>query len=123
MKNLIVGNIATLFTSKYKSVKNNVFNLQDPINELRWLKELKMQIDENKSYCEISIFQAIYQGQIVYYTTVTYPESYTIDITINLLNCSGQLIKACYFQNLDEFDKIVTNIKKLYSSIPVKISN
>jgi hypothetical protein len=123
MKNLIKANITSLFFSKNKTNRNNVIYFQDPINELVWLKELKAQIDENKSYCEISIYQAFYHGQIVYYTTITYPRSYTFDITINLLNCNGQLIKACYFQNLDEFDKIVTNKKKLFSSVPVKANN
>ena len=106
--------IIAFFLLNCKKEKRNECNVNDPLTELSWMKELKKQVDDNCNSCEVFIIQAIYDDRTVYYTSVTDPLCNSI-FGVALLNCDGQLIKNYNDANKDDFYSQVSDRKKLYS--------
>ena len=83
----------------------------DPIEELPWLKEIKNTMT-NCSF-EMSIFQATYDNQTVFYTVMTDPLGNGVQ-TITLLDCEGKVIRSIANNDIPSFHENAANIKALY---------
>lgn len=83
----------------------------DPLEELSWLKEYKESLIDCNT--QISIFQAIYKKQIVFYSAITDPLANSI-FRVVLWNCEGEAIKIFEYDKTEEFGKLVTNRTILY---------
>ena len=83
----------------------------DPLEDLAWLKEFK----ETLTDCdiEISIFQAIYNNDIVYYTAITDPRVNSV-FGITLWNCEGDIVRIFDYDEADKFHNLVTDRTVLY---------
>jgi hypothetical protein len=117
MKRLIVPLLGIILLLGCNKEKNEVCNLDSPLTELSWLKAMKANLDINCITCEMSIFQAEYNSNIVFYESLTDPVCDGV-FRIELFNCSGELVKTYDFSSADEFTQEVTNVKKLYSCTP-----
>ena len=96
------------------STKENdipVCEVDNPIEELEWLKEIKNSIDS--CLCETSIYQGLYKGQTVFYM-VCRPECCDMgDFT--LWDCNGNIVKEFRIIDYDPEEDKVENIKTLYT--------
>jgi hypothetical protein len=90
---------------------NRVCNYNDPLEDLPWLKELKDSF--TNCTCQISIIQATYSKQTVFYFIMNDPlcDGYQ-QIIIN--DCSGTTLKT-YTTINQTFENEVTNQKTLYT--------
>lgn len=113
MKQLLTISIAIFLFISCTKEKNENLNcvLTDPIDELPWLKEIKNSLTNCTS--EVSIIQANYQSQTVFYTAITDPlfdgiQSYT------LLNCEGKVVEIINADNMQNFLANISDVKNLY---------
>jgi hypothetical protein len=95
-----------------KEVKTEACTFQDPVKELSWLNDVKNSLSRNY---QVSIFQAVYQNQTVFYTRITDP-AYNTVFSISLCNCEGKIIKSYTQNDQIQFTKEVTGAKVLYRS-------
>ena len=70
---------------------DNICNCNDPLNDLVWLKELKNSF--TNCTCEMSVIQAYYKNQIVFYTEMTDPLCDGFQNLV-LLDCKGNVAKS-----------------------------
>ena len=70
---------------------DNTCNCNDPLKDLAWLKELKNSL--TNCSCEMSIIQATYNKQTVFYQAMTDPLCDGI-FPIVLLDCNGATVKS-----------------------------
>jgi hypothetical protein len=103
---IFVTLIMILSCEKY----DNTCNCDNPLEDIAWLKELKDSI--TNCTCEISIIQAAYEKQTVFYVALTDPVCNGV-FNINLTDCNGTIIKN-YSIHDQTFDNEVTNRKVLY---------
>jgi hypothetical protein len=89
---------------------DNTCNCNDPINDLAWLKDVKSSF--TNCFCEMSIIQATYNKQTVFYTAMTDPLCDGIYGYI-IFDCKGDRIKT-YMPGDQTFFNEVTDIKVLY---------
>lgn len=89
---------------------DNICNCNNPLEDLAWLKELKNSF--TNCTCEISIIQATYEKQTVFYVALTDPVCDGV-FNVNLADCNGTIIKN-YTTYDQTFDNEVTNRKVLY---------
>jgi hypothetical protein len=107
-KSLLIFVFFILILSCEKSDK--VCNCNNPIEDLQWLKELKASF--TNCSCQISIIQATYNRQTVFYPIMNDPLCDGIQQII-LFDCSGNTIKT--YPAIDEsFGNEVTNRKTIY---------
>jgi hypothetical protein len=86
-------------------------NCNDPLKDLVWLQELKTSL--TNCTCEMSVIQATYNNQTVFYTAMTDPLCNSNIQTYILYDCTGNTIKS--YQSGDQaMDGKVTNLKVLY---------
>lgn len=78
-------------------------NVEDPIEELNWLKEMKNSLS---CVCHESIAQGLYKGQTVFYLVI--PSFYCDAAGITLWDCNGDIVKV--FRYVDE-DPDIENIE------------
>ena len=109
MKKLfVIAGFIILFLGCEK--KDNVCNCKDPLNDLSWLKELKSSLTECS--CEISIIQATYNDQTVFYQAMTDPLCDGV-YPVVLLDCNGNTVKS--FESISQVpDNAITNVKAIY---------
>lgn len=114
MKNIITV-LVSLFLiagcSKEEVRNKQICNLADPINELPWLKEIKNSL--TNCSCEMSIIQATYKEQTIFYTKMTDLLCDGIE-TYTLYNCEGKVIEVIPFNEILNFNKKISEIKNLY---------
>ncbi|HEX2920186.1 MAG TPA: hypothetical protein VHO50_03375 [Bacteroidales bacterium] len=86
-------------------------NVENPLEDLPWLKELKNTL--TGCTCEISIIQALYQNETVFYTTLT---DYLCDgvFHVELMDCSGAVIKEYNIGNAGLFNTEVTELNVIH---------
>lgn len=96
---------------KDENTGKSTCDLADPIEELPWLKEIKNSL--TNCSCEISILQATYKNQTVFYTAMTDPLCDGVQ-TITLLDCEGKVIRSIANDDIPSFHENATNIKALY---------
>ena len=89
---------------------NNTCDCKDPLEDLKWLKDLKNSM--TNCSCEISIFQATYNKQTVFYQSMTDPVCDDI-INIAIADCTGKVLKT-YTALYETFATEVTDRKVLY---------
>jgi hypothetical protein len=90
--------------------KDNTCNCNDPLADLAWLKEVKNSL--TNCSCEMSIIQATYNKQTVFYQTMTDPLCDGI-YPIVLLDCNGTTVKS--YESVNQVpDNEITNMKVLY---------
>ena len=91
--------------------KDTTCNCDNPLEELSWLKELKGSI--TNCSCQVSIIQATYQKQTVFYPIMNDPlcNSYQV---IALYDCTGSTIKS-YSLTDQTFGDEVTERKTIYT--------
>ena len=86
-------------------------NCNDPLKDLAWLQALKTSL--TNCSCEMSIIQAAYNNQTVFYTAMTDPLCNSNFQTYILFDCNGNTVKT--YQSGDQaMDGKVTNPKVLY---------
>lgn len=114
MKNILTV-LVSLFLiagcSKENVQDKQICTMADPLNELVWLKDLKNTL--TNCSCEMSIIQATYKKQTVFYTAMTDMlcdgiQSYT------LYNCEGKIIEVIPSDKIQSFMADVTDVKNLY---------
>ena len=89
---------------------DNTCNCKEPLDELSWLRDLKNSL--TNCTCEMSIIQATYNRQTVFFTSMTDPLCDGI-INIGIADCSGKILKT--YTAIDEaFETEVTDRKVLY---------
>ena len=109
-KSLLIFVFFILILSCEKADK--VCNCNNPIEDLQWLKELKASF--TNCTCQLSIIQATYDNQTVFYPIMNDPACNGIIQQINLFDCSGNTIKT--YSAIDQaFGNEVTNRKTIYS--------
>lgn len=90
--------------------KDNACDCNDPLTDLAWLKELKTSL--TNCTCEMSIIQATYNKQTVFYQAMTDPLCDGI-YPIVLHDCNGATVKS--YESVNQVpDNEITNIKALY---------
>lgn len=97
--------------SKDSNDNKQICNLADPLNELAWLKEIKNSL--TNCSCQISILQATYDGQTVFYTAMTDPLCDGVQ-TYTLYNCDGKVVEVILSDKIQAFQTKVTDVKNLY---------
>lgn len=103
---IILSAILIISCEKY----NNTCGCDDPLEDIAWLRDLKSSITD--CYCEISIFQASFNKQTVFYSFMTDPLCDGI-INVSIADCNGNIIKT-YAAIDDTFNNEVTDRKVLY---------
>jgi len=114
MKHLfIILTFSILFAScsKEKDQNKQICILADPINELPWLKEIKNSL--TNCSCQISILQAIYDEQTVFYSAMNDPLCNSVQ-TYTLYNCDGKVVEVITSDKMQNFQAKVSEIKNLY---------
>jgi len=96
---------------KDENANKSVCNSTDPIEELSWLKEMKNTM--TNCSCEMSIVQATYNSQTVFYTIMTDPLCDAIQ-TIILYDCEGKVVKTIANNEIPSYKAEETNMKVLY---------
>jgi hypothetical protein len=91
--------------------KDNTCNCDNPLEELSWLKELKASF--TNCSCQISIIQATYQKQTVFYPIMNDPLCNSYQVIV-LYDCSGTTIKT-YTLTDQTFGDEVTGQKTIYT--------
>ena len=89
---------------------DKVCNCSNPLEDLPWLKELKTSF--TNCTCQMSIFQATYNKQTVFYSIMNDPLCNGYQ-QINLFDCSGIALKT-YNTTDQAFGNEVTNKKVIY---------
>jgi hypothetical protein len=90
---------------------DKVCNCTNPLEDLSWLKETKSSF--SNCTCQISIIQATYIKQAVFYTIMNDPLCNSFQQII-LFDCSGNPLKT-YTTTDEAFSSEVTNQKILYT--------
>jgi hypothetical protein len=91
--------------------KDKTCNCDNPTEELPWLKELKASF--TNCSCQISIIQATYQKQTVYYHIMNDPLCNSYQVIV-LYDCTGTSIKT-YTLTDQTFGDEVTERKTIYT--------
>ena len=89
---------------------DNTCNCNNPIEDLTWLKEFKNSL--TNCFCEMSIIQAAYNKQTVFYTAMTDPLCDGL-YPVVLLDCNGKSVKS-YEPGDQALLNEVSNMKVLY---------
>jgi hypothetical protein len=89
-----------------------ICNCNNPIDDLSWLKEIKASF--TNCTCQMSIFQASYNKQTVFYYVMNDPRCNGIQQQISILDCTGAILKT-YSQNDQIFGTEVTDRKVIYT--------
>ena len=89
---------------------NNTCGCKDPLTDLSWLSELKNSI--TNCTCEVSIFQATYKKETVFYTIMSDPLCNS-NANIAIADCKGTILKI-YTSAAGEFSDEVSDRKLLY---------
>jgi hypothetical protein len=90
---------------------DNTCNSNDPLKDLAWLHELTTTF--TNCSCEMSIIQATYNRQTVFYTAMTDPLCNGNIQTYVLFDCTGNAVKS--YQSGDQaMEGKVTNLKVIY---------
>jgi hypothetical protein len=90
---------------------NNTCDCKNPLEDLAWLNDLKNSL--TNCYCEVSIFQATYNKQTVFYSSMTDPRCNGV-INIAITDCNGSVLKT-YTAIDDTFTNEVINRKVIYT--------
>jgi len=106
-KTILIFTLLVLILSCEKP--DNTCNCNNPLSDLTWLRDLKDSMVN--CHCEISIIQASYMKQTVFYLGMTDPLCDGI-FYVELFNCKGVIVKS--YTNFNEFDNEVIYEKVLY---------
>jgi hypothetical protein len=106
-KLIVIFTFLVLILSCEKS--DNSCNFNDPLKDLKWLSDLKSSLVNCP--CEISILQASYKGQTVFYVAMSDPLCDGI-FPIDLRNCHGDVVKS--YHNPGQPGPELTDVKNLY---------
>jgi hypothetical protein len=107
-----VASILLINCSKDDKVATKNCNCDNPMEDLAWLKSVKDSLSDCP--CRISVIQATYQHQEVFYLTLSDPLCDGVSYPA-LLDCSGKLVKQFTMENMKDFDKQVTVDSVVYS--------
>ncbi len=86
-------------------------NVENPMEELEWLKDVKNSIDN--CTCQVSIIQGRYKGSTVYYQLMNDPYCNSIFGTV-LWDCNGSVVKTYGQNDLNAFGKEVEHEETLH---------
>ena len=96
---------------KDENTSKSTCDLTNPIEELSWLKEMKNTM--TNCSCEMSIVQATYNNQTVFYTMMIDPLCDGVQ-TIILYDCEGKIEKTIANSEISSYKAEETNMKVLY---------
>lgn len=83
----------------------------NPLEEYAWLKEIQNNL--SNCACERSIIQGTYQGQTVFYVTIT-DQLCSSMVIPTLYNCKGEVVRQYNDKDFMNVHDEVKNIKVLY---------
>ena len=84
----------------------------NPLEDIAWLKEYKETLTDCS--IQISIFQATYKKQTVFYSALTDPSVNSVFEATSLWDCEGNDVRNFRGDEYEEFGKLVTNKVVLY---------
>jgi hypothetical protein len=87
-------------------------NVEDPIEEFDWLKEVKNSF--TNCSCWISILQGRYKGGTVYYTMITDPVCNSV-FEVTLWDCNGNIVREYKTGENEIFGNEVELVRNLYT--------
>jgi hypothetical protein len=87
-------------------------NVENPIEELDWLKEVKNSL--TNCTCQTSILQGLYDSKTVFYIMVTDPLCNSV-FQIILWDCKGDIVKEYKPGDNDIFSSEVEFVKSIYT--------
>lgn len=111
MKKLILIFVVIVLTMSCEK-NDNTCDCKDPLEDLAWLNELKSSF--TNCTCQMSIFQATYNNQTVFYAIMNDPLCNSNGSTV-LSDCNGNSIKVYESPLGDTFSNEVTDRKELYT--------
>lgn len=105
---LILILLLTSLTCCNDDDSNPMCEFSDPIEDLEWLKEYTETTD-----CYTTIYQAIYDKQIVFYSVYANPAANTV-WRITLWDCEGNTVRVFERDEQDKFDFLVIKSRIIY---------
>jgi hypothetical protein len=87
-------------------------NIQDPIEELDWLKEMKNSL--TNCTCQVSIVQGTYRRKTVYYLIMNDPLCNSV-FGVTILDCHGDEVKKYGVGDEMAFNREVDLVDFLYT--------
>jgi hypothetical protein len=91
----------------------NACGVSDPIDKVTWLSELKQSCNED-DICKVSVFQALYNGDTVFYTFLSGPLCDPA-FNVTLLDCEGNVIKEYHEHEFENFAEEVDSIHTIFT--------
>lgn len=102
----------------FENANYQVCNVENPLEELQWLKDIKQTIQLSMGPAGTQIIQYFYNGEPVFWVDMCYM---CADGLIRVYNCDGEVI--CEFGGIDgrntciDFDTEATDSTMLFKSI------
>jgi hypothetical protein len=87
-------------------------NVEYPLEELSWLKDVKNSL--TNCSCQISIIQGEYKGKSVFYTLMNDPVCNSVFHVI-IRDCNGDVVKEYKQGENDDFNNEVKFVKSIYT--------
>jgi hypothetical protein len=87
-------------------------SVENPLEELEWLKEIKNSL--NNCTCQISILQGKYRESTVFYLMITDPLCNSV-FQVTLWDCNGNVVKEYKSEDADVFSSEVELINNIYT--------
>jgi len=113
MKKLLYALVIAISLSSCDNKEDTIrhCDYSDPLEDLEWLKEFK----ETLTDCDIqiSIFQASYNKQTVFFSMITDPLVNSVFGAI-LWNCEGDVVRSFDYDESEKFQELVTDMVVLY---------
>ncbi len=114
----IVASVLPYSCETFESANMQVCDVENPLEDLPWLKDIKLAIQLNMSPAGSQIIQYSYKGEYVFWVDVCFQ---CPDGVIAVYNCAGEVI--CEFGGIDgrntciDFETEATDSTNLFISI------
>lgn len=104
--------IFMLFSCEDKVADPGICNAENPLS-MEWMQDWVK--DMQYCSCTISIFQADYESETVFWKMMTDPQCQTVFSEITVFNCSGmEYITIKSYDELFDFQEKVSGMKIIY---------
>ena len=109
---IVLAGLLMMGCERNQTLNKTTCGSDDPLHDYAFLQDLKNSF--TNCSCEMSIIQATYKDQTVFFAAMT-------DALCNgiqgyaLLNCDGEVVKTYTSENMQDYAEEVTNRKVIYS--------
>lgn len=108
---VVILSLSLLPVSCHKE-DNSVVETYVSVKDREWYRNLMTPCDEN-AICKTSIVKALFNGDTVYYTTLSGPLCDPV-FSATLLNSDGEVVKTYWYSEVSAFNREVTFIETTY---------